>query len=179
MQNWVCHAAKRVHHWLFSSLAPLVSACCFLAGLLLRHHLPARGIFALQEQTFSLPWNLGKCFLAQSSSWAAFLWLKLCHLACHLTLLIWCHLSSSYQVVLCPGPGHWWGVGWHGHRADPCRAASRAWTIDQWVPFKPGFQAVFSPTHSIYPGSISLWKAWKMLSNSVGLIAVCLVSVEN
>lgn len=122
MQNGVSHAAKRVHHWLFCSLAPFVNACWLLAGLLLRHPFPACGIFLLQEQTFSFPLNLVKCFLAQSSSWAVSFWLKLCHLACHLILLIWCHLWTSYHVVLCPCPGHWWDVDWHGHRTDPCRA---------------------------------------------------------
>lgn len=58
VQNGVSHAAKRVHSWLFCSLAPFVNACWFLAGLLLRHPFPACGIFLLQKQTFSLPLNL-------------------------------------------------------------------------------------------------------------------------
>lgn len=105
VQNWVSHAAKRVHHWLLCSLAPFVNACWFLAGLLFRHHFPAGGIFSLQEQIFPLLLNLKKCFLARSSSWAVSF--QHCHSACHLTLLIWCHLWTGYHVVLCPCAGHW------------------------------------------------------------------------
>lgn len=143
------------------------------------------GFFCSRSRPFHFRWTLCvKCILAQSSSWAVSFWLKLCHLVCHLILLIWCHLWTNYHVVLRPCPGHWWDADWHGHRTGPCRAVLTAGCqqgINHWSlnALQAGIQAVFSPTHSVHPGSISFWKAWKMLSNSVDVIAICLVSVEN